>query len=338
MKIYRSRFCWRVACAAMLFTAAICSFSKAAESSAKNVADDFADNFAVEQGDVKLTAKVDKTSVRVAEPFALTLQMKAPRGTRVKFPPTSKRLGDFDVVSSTDVFDIPDGELRLWTRVLQLESIESGEIVIPGIEIQTAAADAADFQPITSPAIPIQIVSVLEGRENPTEFRDIKNVVDMPVPAEPSYAWIWWTLGGGGLLAIATVAVVILRRRRELSPDQRALADLDALANSDLLAQGEFDVFYTTLVDILRIYIEQRFSIAATRQTTREFLEKVRDDARLAGDVKSQLDAILKVADQVKFGRFAPGNTQMQTATDHARQFVRQTSATAKSSPKREAA
>src|SRR3954452_6964725 len=61
----------------------------------------------VADGPVKVTARIDKGSARVAEPIQLVLEVEAPRGTRVELPAKVNRLGDFEVRRSEQTNDIP---------------------------------------------------------------------------------------------------------------------------------------------------------------------------------------------------------------------------------------
>src|SRR5690349_18977165 len=58
-------------------------------------------------GPVKVTARINIGSVRVAEPIQLVLEVESPRGTRIELPAKADRLGDFEVRRSERTADIP---------------------------------------------------------------------------------------------------------------------------------------------------------------------------------------------------------------------------------------
>lgn len=75
--------------------------------------------------------------------------------------------------------------------------------------------------------------------------------------------------------------------------------------------------------DILRTYIEARFTLPIRYQTTREFLGAAQAAPELNAEAQSQLGEFLKFFDQLKFARAnAPAEKTLGTI-DGAEQFVR---------------
>ncbi len=138
--------------------------------------------------------KASTDSVQVAEPFTLDVTVTAPVGAKVTFPAIADKIGDFDVRDSQDVFDVPADDARTWTRHLTLESITTGDLQIPPIDVQVNEGGKATLVP--SQPVTIRVASVLEDRSDPTKYRDIQSVVDVDVPVVRSNTWVWWTLGG----------------------------------------------------------------------------------------------------------------------------------------------
>ncbi len=101
-----------------------------------------------------IVAKASTNSVQVAEPFTLEWTVTAPVGAKVAFPSIGKQLGEFDVVDTEDLFDIPDAtavDARTWTRRLTLESIVTGELKVPTMEIQVSeSGETQSFDPTRS--------------------------------------------------------------------------------------------------------------------------------------------------------------------------------------------
>ena len=65
---------------------------------------------------------VDRSEVRVADPFHVTISVDVPSGTNVQFPSVPDSLGLFQVVSHQDLFDVPVEIGRSWTRIIELET------------------------------------------------------------------------------------------------------------------------------------------------------------------------------------------------------------------------
>jgi hypothetical protein len=106
-----------------------------------------------------------------------------------------------------------------------------------------------------------------------------------------------------------------------IPPHVKAIVALHALRNSDLDVQQ----FYTTVSNIVRTYIEERFHIAAAGQTTREFLIAEKENPQLEHCDRKALADFLVASDLVKFARFEPIANTWNDAIDRAEQFVSNT-------------
>ena len=137
---------------------------------------------------------------------------------------------------------------RTWTRQMTLESIVTGDLQIPAMEIQVA--DGTNSRIIKSNAIPVRVISVLEDRADPTQFRDIHSVVDVDVPPQKSDGWFWWAAGGLGLLTFGSAAIAVVARRKTwLTPSEWALRELESLHQSEAMQGGDSETrFAATFV------------------------------------------------------------------------------------------
>jgi hypothetical protein len=100
---------------------------------------------------------------------------------------------------------------------------------------------------------------------------------------------------------------------------------LDDLKFLNLPQKGSFKLFYSKLSNILRYYIEYRFSIQAPDMTTEEFLERIRYSDELGSVDKSGIEKFFQISDMVKFAKFEPSSEQAEEAMDLVRSFVSDT-------------
>ena len=85
-----------------------------------------------------LRVQTDRNEIQIADPFKLEIELLAQKGTQVNFPSLPNTIGSFEVLNIEDRFDIPitnDPGMRNWTRILTLETIETGELKIAGFEV-----------------------------------------------------------------------------------------------------------------------------------------------------------------------------------------------------------
>jgi BatD DUF11 like domain len=281
----------------------------------------------VADGPVRVTARIDKGTARVAEPIQLVLEVEAPRGTRLEMPAKMNRLGDFEVRRIEQSNDIPSAtgaDKRTWILRATLESIKTGALEVPPLDVHyTTDANSSTFKTLSTAPIPVHITSVLENRADPTRFRDIKQTVDVPVPETRLRGWIIWT-GGGIVAAIAgllLIATVVRRRRRGPSPAAWAIETIKELEHLNVSQTGA-EALFNEVVDVLREYFELEFNVPTLPKTTREFLADASSEVGLPEIARKRLEWIASVADEIKFARLAVGEQHLVHAFAQARAFV----------------
>lgn len=258
-------------------------------------------------------ARLSTPTVRVAEPFSLELTVNVPQGSKVTFPSTGPQLDVLDVTETQDRFDIPDAtdpSSRTWTRRITLESIVTGELEIPAMEIQIS--NEAGSQVIRSNPIQVQVVSVLEDRGDPRQFRDIQSVVDVAVPTAHSNDWLWWSAGGlFGLSLLAATGMLVLRRGRWISPKDW-LQELDSLECSVVLDELDTESTARSLSRIVRDYLLLLFAIPEMGHTPQELMRLLEEDSHFDDRNREQLIQLFALADQAKFAglQLTPEGTQ----------------------------
>jgi hypothetical protein len=119
--------------------------------------------------------------------------------------------------------------------------------------------------------------------------------------------------------------VTWLRRRRRkgrepveaptprLSPEAEALAALDRLQASGVLARAEYRPFYIALAEIAKRYLERRLDAPVLEMTSSEAVAFLRDHAH-AATLAPVVRELATAADQVKFAR---GKGQAEEAERH---------------------
>jgi len=274
-----------------------------------------------------VASKTSNTTVQVAEPFTLELIVTAPVGSKVDFPSIGKSLGNFDVTDQVDRADVPsanDVNQRIWTQRLTLESIVTGDLEIPSLEIQVR--QDGKLQTLKTEAIPIRIASVLEDRADPTKFRDIQSVVDINVPEPVSHAWIWWTLGGFAGIATATLMLIAVAKRKTwMTPNVWALRELDQLRHSEAMRSSDSTLVTENLTSILRDYLELQFDIASPMQTTNELLHEIEANNFMSAEMTKGFASLFANADLARFAGLQLSSVELKKTMDDAQRLIEQT-------------
>ncbi len=276
--------------------------------------------------DVIPEIRVSADTVQVAEPFTVELRVEVSAGTRVVFPDLGATWGQFDVLQHRDQFDVPvaDPQLRLWSRSVTLETIVTGDLLLPSISLQVIRGDQRQSCVTSEPSI--RVISVLENQADPTKFREIKDVMDVPVETAPSYRWLLWTVAGLTGLALVSLGVVaVARRQPAVTPRQWAEQELQQLAQSQAVARGDSRASFEQLELTLRKYLEWQFGIPAQQLTGPELVVTLQDSGGLLSEpglVIQRLQRLLEASERVRFAGGGATHQALASAIEDTRWLV----------------
>jgi hypothetical protein len=114
----------------------------------------------------------------------------------------------------------------------------------------------------------------------------------------------------------------------KLPPHVVAIKALDELHHRKLWQNGKHKLYYSTLTEILRRYIEERWAVGALEMTSDEIITALRD-VDIRHDSRSNLIAILRTADMVKFAKALPDAEENEQLFTYAYHFVENTKSVA---------
>jgi hypothetical protein len=169
-----------------------------------------------------------------------------------------------------------------------------------------------------------------QARSN-ARFEDIRDIKG-PVPLPDNTRFLIPAAAVSAAVIIAGLIFLYLKKRRKpqappLPPDVVALSELDRAKN--LMTPEQCLVYAQRISTILRHYIESRFQIRSTRQTTREFFDRLKNGTSIAEvDIKNHAGDLQKCLEQCDIAKFAhgtPNNDDMMQMDNAARGFIETT-------------
>jgi len=284
-----------------------------------------------ERGPLTVHVRADKAKMTIAETVLLELEAAVEPGYEVRMPKVDKVLESFGIVDWDNLGDKLDPNNRVVsTYQYRLEPFLSGTYPIPAFTFEFYDANSPEDKKyeLTTEPIDIEVTSLLGEQRAELKIDDIEDVLEMPRQA--SYTWVW------GLVVVAVAAAaglwLYLRRKRvkELvrifrPAHEIAYERLRALVKEDLVGAGRIKEFYERISDILRHYIEHRFSLKAPERTTEEFLAELANTDVLPAAEKQRLGEFLKHCDLVKFAKHNPTTQQIQETFDLVKDFIEKT-------------
>jgi hypothetical protein len=201
----------------------------------------------------------------------------------------------------------------------------TGLVSLPEIKVPWTTSDGATGE-ARAPLGQLTVGSVIPQGITPPGPKKPHGPYELPVPRPrwPLYAV------AGAIVAVVALTWLLRRMRRAPAParplptrppHEVALADLDALERSSLVAEGNFRTFFYTVTDIVRVYFEQEFRIGAPEMTSSELLAALQE-ASFPVPLCDQVRRWITACDLVKYASQRPRGEHCQTAITLARAIV----------------
>lgn len=255
--------------------------------------------------------RADTNAIRIGDQFHLFLEATHPKGTTVHFPAVPDTFSNLEILnrSAIDTLPSPHPESVLQRQVFLVTSFDSGyHVILPFQFTLGKKGDPVDSIATEPLLISVQSVAIDTNKV----IKDIKGQAIVP------YTWrdfLPWILG-----AIAVAVIVILlrkylrKRKKGVVPEKPiikrpaheiALEALNELQAAKLWQAGNHKGYHSTLSDILRTFIENRWQVMAMEMTTDEILNSALI-LHLEASQVNQLKNILELSDRVKFAKWIP--------------------------------
>jgi hypothetical protein len=277
-------------------------------------------------------AKLQQYTIKIGDQTKLFLSVHQPAKEKVNFPKlTDTIMAKVLVVSAgkrDTTFDTADHSRATVTQSYVITSFDEGKYTIRPFTFGTSEGA------ITTGDLTLQVQTV--------KVDTTKAIYDIKQPLAVSYTlWDWikdhwiWVLSGLLLIALIIGLIWYLKNRPKDIPIIRvikpvipihviALNKLQELRGKKLWQQGEIKQYHIELSDVLREYLEKRYTIKTYEKTTDEIFEELKY-VEITGENKNMLRQILMLADLVKFAKEQPVPAENELSMDNAIIFVTKT-------------
>jgi len=267
---------------------------------------------------VKAGVTASPDSVRIGDPFRVTVGIRAPRGATIEFPRTMdsaaavQSLDPVVVRTSADTtateqyadyrvaaWDVGAQPIRLAEILVRVNGVERRVGVSGGVFVKTVLpADSAQRVPKPPRAL--------------FEFS--------------AFPWWLWALIAAAIIAIGLLVWWWIRRRRRrpkpvivVDPFVHAESEFQRIEALGLIEAGERGRYVTLMVEVLRDYLAARHQQAALSLTSTELHRVVRDVSTVPQD---RLIRLLTDADLIKFARRPVSSERAREIGREARAIV----------------
>ena len=282
-------------------------------------------------GPVEVKIELTPEAPIMGDALILEVEVTADPGIEILMPEFGEALDRFRIVNFFPREALNDEGRTIHTQNYTLQAPVSGPHTIPAILIefvdmragQKPAPEGEDAYEILTEGIPFEVTSVMPESTR-TELHPPLGRLEKASSSRSS--WLGW---GAGLLIGLLIGLAAIwsfwKREDTTSAWEIAQEDLDALLRSPRPSSGEIGPFFVDLSDIIRRYLENRFSLRSPELTTERFLELVSDSPDLSRKHQSLLRNFLSQCDLVKFAGHIPTSEAIEEVIEAARLFLDET-------------
>jgi hypothetical protein len=282
-----------------------------------------------QHGAMTVRAKLDPDAIELSGSLELTFTVegKAPLEIDPIKTVTASKAWLITSLGAPKTSTLPQGRMS-WQQAFRLSPLQDKDVPLPlePLHCRSAGGDTVHvmWKPFT-----VKVSTVVAS----PSLDALKPIVPPEQIPEPP-AWPWWPFVLAGVLAVGVVIGVVVRRRArgrpaplvvELPPREWALQELDRLETQLPADATQVERYHTLLADVVRQYLQRRFGVHASEQTSAEFLNALAQTNQLPAPQQEQLRAFFERCDLAKYARADYSAEECRVAVQLARDFVNQT-------------
>lgn len=284
--------------------------------------------------EVTVTSAFDSSRIFLGDQINYKVTVVQPSGLRLKLPFYQDTLSKKIEILSGPIIDTVaagSGRIKITEKYL-VTSFDSGLYVVPPafVEIQDENGLKRFYSDYTRLAV--NRVNIAPA-DTTAKIYDIVGPYKAPLSLGEILPWVLVALLAGAVVwLVMRYLKKRLKSRGEIEiienpdpPHVIAFRELERLREEELWQKGEVKHYYTVLTEILREYLEKRFSVFSLEMTTSETLDAlVKTGFKKDGSYK-YLKAVLTGADLVKFAKHKPDAEENETHFQQSWDFVEAT-------------
>ena len=272
-------------------------------------------------------------SVTIADPFRVTVGIRAPLGATIEFPRTIDSTGAVQSIDPVSVRTSADTTAMEQYADYRVAAWDVGEQRVRLADAIVRYNGAERHVSLVGQVFVRSVLPADTAQRVPKPPRDVFEINPFP----------WWIIAAIVAALIATGLLIwwwIRRRRRPApvvvaDPFERAVAEFQRIEALGLLDAGERGRYVTLTVEVLRDYLAARYAEADLSLTSTELQHAVRTMPHVPTD---RLTRLLTDADLIKFARRAVSTERAREIGREARIIVSEEHKASRVTPQQEAA
>lgn len=287
----------------------------------------------------RVSTSLDTNAMLIGDHVGLTLKFTGSPKAQIIWPFLPDTiLGNISVIGRGKIDSAySDGQKQLTlSQKFTLTCYDSGFYTIPPITFRYRVLPDTTVQSVSSQLITLMVHTLKV--DTTQAIKPIAGPLRIPITFREIYPWI--------LLAIGVISAILFgiwyyhkRKKNQpvfqlkpkiiLSPHETALREMEKLRVKKLWQSGKVKEYHSELTEILRRYIEERFSVPALEQTSGEILDNLAGVPDCPQTASNRLRTMLTLADMVKFAKTVPLPIDNEQSLTDGIEFVYETTGSA---------
>jgi cell division protein YceG involved in septum cleavage len=285
-------------------------------------------------------AKLDSAHILIGDYLNVSLEVTAPKGkpvfiTQLDDKALKEAEAPFDWIANSKFDTVFNNDFYTLKQTITITAFDSGSYVFPPIPIFDM--DTNMVAQTNSLFFEVSTIAV----DTTAAIKDIKSISKIPfsfhelwmyVKEYALFVLVGWLVIGLIIYAVwrylkkkrAQKPLPVVKPKPKIKPHITALKELEKLRHKKLCEQGRTKEYYSELIDIVRIYMDDQWDIGAMEMVTSEIMEALKDTA-IHEEVRKKLHQALTIADLVKFAKYNPFPTDHDMAFKDCKEFVERT-------------
>lgn len=273
---------------------------------------------------IQIGSGVSADSLMVGDQFMYKIGAKGNHLDQLRWPTFKKTIGEFEIIEELGFDTVSKEPLALELSFI-LTHFDTGYVEIPS-QLLTINGDSIETQKHFVQVLPVyidstnaQLYGLVPPIEVPYKLGEFKHLI------------LWSLLVAFILILIALAIIYFNAKQREQRIEEvkipahiLALGELGDLESLKLIEAERVKDFYSSLSDILRRYLENRYHFLALESTTDEILKALKEHLYKTQNIK-EIDEFLRDADLVKFAKAHPEEHRHQQYFNFVKDFVLET-------------
>ena len=280
---------------------------------------------------VNVESAIDTPEILIGEQAHVTLNVTLRQGLHAALPDYEQGalLTPGVEVVAQGVVDttLLDNQMQRLTRQYTLTSFDDTLYLLPAFK---AVVDGKEY---AAKQLALKVITPDVDLEHPDQFFPLKGLQPNP------FMWKEWVRPfwmGFILIALCLLLyylvirlgdnkpiVARIRFVKKVLPHKKAINVINKLKAGIINTASDQKAYYTTLVDTLRTYLQERFGFNAMEMTSSEIIERLsqeEDPAKLA-----ELRELFETADLVKFAKHSTGISEKDRDLESVVEFIETT-------------